>query len=291
MLMLLSLAAAAEPSPAAEVSLWRVRSETIEYYWIPEMVGSAGLFVSYFGLRSIGPRDTTGVANPSGLDGAGDPRWNESLQFPSDLFGDPRTLGVVNLPWAAAIGMGVYGGARDSSAAAGAAHGLIVIESVAVSIAITESLKLSISRPRPYTSEAFQEAYPEAYAGEYIQEELEEEGHYAAWKSMPSGHTSTAAASSFSAAMLMMMHDERTRVPALAGATLLTATAGALRVQAGVHHPTDTIVGGLLGAGVGMTTAWMHRSRQPAAEGQAQLDGLSLTSTGDGVGLRLGGRW
>jgi membrane-associated phospholipid phosphatase len=281
--LLATLCAAADTEALVEVSPWRVRSPTITYHWLPETLGSAALFGGYFALRSIGPRDTTGVADPGGLDAIGHPRWDESAQFPSDVFGDPRTLGVLNVPWFAAIGAGVYGGLSDDSAAAGAAHGLIVIESIAASIAITEVLKLSISRPRPYTSEAFQEAWPEAY----------EEGHFAAWKSMPSGHTSTAAAASFSAATLVMMHggSPALRAGVLTGATAITATTGYLRVRAGVHHPTDTIVGGLLGAGVGMGNAWLHRSREPVAVGDARLDGLRLSGGERAVSLSLDGRF
>ena len=110
---------------------------------------------------------------------------------------------------------------------------------------------------------------------------------------MPSGHTSTAAASAFSTAMLLMMHDERRamRIGSLTGATAVAATAGYLRVRAGVHHPTDTIAGGLLGAGVGMTTAWMHRARKPVAVGQLSQDGVKLASLEEGAELSVSGRW
>ncbi len=285
-LLLLLATAQAEPTTA---DLWQVRSPTITYTWAPELLGTIGLLGGYLALRSIGPRETGSEADPSGLDAWGHPRWSEATLPVSDVFGDPRTYGILNVPWAAAIGIGVYGGLADDSAAAGAGHGLIVIESVAVSIVITEILKVSIARPRPYTSAAFQAAYPEAYAGEYIQEALGEEGHLSAWKSMPSGHTSTAGAATFSAATLLLLHDDRTgvKIAALSGAGALTATAGWLRVRAGVHHPTDTIAGGLLGAGVGVGTAWLHRSSALRAAAALRIDRVGLTESG----VTVAGRW
>lgn len=78
-----------------------------------------------------------------------------------------------------------------------------------------------------------------------------------------SGHTSFTAASSFFFAKTF--HDYYPNSPARpwvwAGAALLPALVGYLRVRAGKHYPTDVMAGYLIGAAVGFGVPALHRRR------------------------------
>ncbi len=72
--------------------------------------------------------------------------------------------------------------------------------------------------------------------------------------SFPSGHT----ASSFAAATALAFYYPRSAPLAY---TLATAVA-ASRVHLGVHFPSDTAVGGVIGIGIGTFSAWLFRRRR-----------------------------
>lgn len=259
-LLSLSLANAAD----FQITPWRADAGVVHSWWIPDLAitgASVGGLVWMYGL---GPRDPGGVAEMHGIDVPPSPRWSPAAAAASDFFGHAGKYYGANLPVLGTLGAGVYGGLRQQSVGAGAVWTLVMMESVGVDLLVTEVLKDTISRPRPYTSLAFQQALPEVYASDTIQHELSEEGHYDAYKSFPSGHTSSTGSVTFSLATLIWQ-DLRSRGarPGVAGAlyggaAALTATTGTLRVIAGYHHPTDVIAGGLLGAGVGTGVALLH---------------------------------
>lgn len=286
---LLTLTALAGEPADFDASLLRLRSDELSYYWAPELLGTGALVAGYFVFSDLKPTHVGGVAELRGLDAAKDPRWSPEAQAWSDLLGNPLTLSGLNLPVLSVLGVGVWGGVKDRNALAGAMHAMIVLEAYGVDIAVTELLKVGISRPRPYTSAAFQAAYPDLYASDEVQENLGAEGHYDAYKSMPSGHTSGTGTTAFSIATLLYRDAATHGGPvwvapvAFGSAGALTATVGALRVAAGRHHPTDVIVGGLLGAGVGTGVAWLHTL--PGAQG------LSLGVEQGGPAVAWGGVW
>jgi|GEM_PF-2757866 len=209
---------------------------------------------SYYFMKDQTPRDILGVANPQGVDAWGAPRWNNDAIVFSDFMGHPLKFYGCNGPilssLALGLGMGLQNGAQQ-----GLIHSFVVMEAVAINVSITQGLKLLISRPRPFTSLAFQEQYSDEYNGAYIQEELE---NHDAWLSMPSGHTSTAAATYMSIATLLAFHYPQHRYWFYGGATILTGITGGARVVAGMHHPTDVLVGGVLGASIGYGVAKLH---------------------------------
>ena len=59
----------------------------------------------------------------------------------------------------------------------------------------------------------------------------------------------------------MSFHYPKQRYWFYGGAAALTIITGASRVIAGMHHPTDVIVGGLLGAGIGYGVAKLHTGK------------------------------
>lgn len=267
--LLFALNALAGEAADFDASLLRLRSDELSYYWAPELLGTGALVVGYFTLSGLEPRAVGGVAELRGLDAAKNPRWSATAQGWSDLLGNPLT--VPNLPALSVLGVGVWGGIKDRNALAGVMHSLVVVEVYGVDIAVTEALKLGFSRPRPYTSLAFQEAWPDVYASDEVQDNLGPEGEWDAYKSMPSGHTSGTGAYAFSVATLISRDaafhgGPRWVAPVSYGAAgALTATVGALRVAAGRHHVTDTLVGGVIGGGIGTGLTWLHTL--PGAEG------------------------
>lgn len=271
-----------------EAKLLYIRSDELVWYWGPELAGTGALVAGYFLAGDVSPRNIGGVAELRGIDAVKTPRWSPGAAFASDLLGNPLTMKGLNLPVLSVIGVGVWGGVRDGHLGSGLMHSMIVLESYGADIAVTEALKLAFSRPRPYTSQAFQDAEPDIYAGEEIQHDLSEEGHWDAYKSMPSGHTSGTAAYSFSIATLVARDAASRGGPgwvapvAYGGAGALTAAVGTLRVVAGKHHPTDVIVGGVLGAGIGTGLTWAHTRGGPQ---------LALGTSEAGPTLTYGGVW
>ena len=186
----------------------------------------------------------------------------------------------MNLPVLSTIGLSAYA-AQKKGTLNGLAHGMIVLQATAINGVVTKALKLSISRPRPFTSESFQATYPEAYDGTHIKSKIDGGD---AFQSMPSGHTSTAATVYFSmATLLAAQSDDTWRNGGLYGAAcLLTAATAAARIKYGMHHPTDTIVGGLLGAGIGYGVSRLHI---------VHTQQISLQNKQGGVQLGFGGLW
>ncbi len=96
----------------------------------------------------------------------------------------------------------------------------------------------------------------------YANAPLEERNFGALRNSFYSGHTSVAAAGTFLTAQVYLDHH-----PELRGkrwliyglAAIPTAWVGVNRVRALRHFPTDSLVGGLVGAATGIFVPWLHR--------------------------------
>ena len=113
---------------------------------------------------------------------------------------------------------------------------------------ITNLIKNTVARRRPYVRSGEQ---PEAFR-------LQRDGQ----RSFFSGHTSNAATNAFlAAAVYRDFHpqDRRGRTVVWASAITLPLITGIARVMAGVHYPSDVIVGYLVGAGIGLLVPELHR--------------------------------
>jgi membrane-associated phospholipid phosphatase len=147
------------------------------------------------------------------------------------------------------------------------------LEVVTVNVALTDLIKRAVRRPRPYAcSDAWQAgAAADLAAGEPVDVDAQ--------MSFPSGHTSSAGAWSFALAHTWnLTHDAPGYVEALpyVGATGVTVWTGVLRVRAHKHFPSDVLVGGLLGAGVGILVPELHRGARIAPAAAAGADGTPL---------------
>ena len=235
---------------------------------------------SYFALEKTSARRANQQANPRGIDSWGHPRWNPQIKGFSDFMGHPLTHYGINAPVLGTLATGLTIGQQNGTEQ-GVFSSLIVSEAIILNGLITKLLKITIARPRPFTSTRFQQRYPEQFDGAYLQEKRRSSDAY---QSMPSGHTSTAAATYFS--MASLLHSQ-TQLPAglsYGTAMLLTATTAWSRVYFGMHHPSDTLVGSMVGAFIGMSVVRLHyASPHPKA--------LLTTDKNQQLRVQFGGQW
>ncbi len=278
--VLLILGALPSPAPAAEppAAPGRLRIQTRDWLLLGGGVAAAGL-----GEFVLSPR--TREVPPGGLDPAGIGigwdrrslgRTNTGARGGSDAFLAAAAMTPVLVFWSAAPG-----GGRMSAGLRG-----LRVQSEAVAVASGAALLLKdlVSRPRPFTYLPGRRRPPEpAYAP----------ASDAAFESFPSGHSTLAWASSMSG--VAWLATARPDLPArahfaagvLAGG--LATTVSLLRVESGVHFPTDVAAGAALGAGSGVGVALLHAGPVPAggSRGRAWRAGLSGVAAGIGLGLLL----
>lgn len=116
--------------------------------------------------------------------------------------------------------------------------GWAAVGTLAINTAITQGLKYSINRTRPYIS------YPNLIHTDVIEND----------PSFPSGHTSTAFAT---AANLAIQFDHKwyVAVPAYAWAT----SVGYSRLYLGKHYPSDVLAGAAIGIGAAYLNNWLQQ--------------------------------
>ena len=124
---------------------------------------------------------------------------------------------------------------------------VVYAEVIAVNNGITNLVKNTVRRPRPYVYDG---ALP-----------LSRKQIKDARRSFFSGHTSNAAANAFFAAQAFADYypDSSARHYVWVGAATLPAVTGVTRVLAGKHYWTDVIVGYAAGAAVGLLVPALHR--------------------------------
>jgi len=174
--------------------------------------------------------------------------------------------------------LGAYGLLRTADSgrarlARSGTYAVVGLEAITISQNITHLVKHAVRRPRPFAySEEWRAAYDEAVANDQPVD-------CEAQLSFPSGHTSTAGAWSFALAhTLGITQDWAWQLEALPylGAAGITVWTGALRVRAHKHFPTDVMVGGLLGAGVGILVPELHRSERLVVSSAVSTDGTPM---------------
>jgi len=123
------------------------------------------------------------------------------------------------------------------------AHLVIFAEAMLINQMVTDVTKQLTLRARPFT-------YSEPGGGTF-------DVH-----SFFSGHTSNTATAAFAAARILDLSgdlDPWERVALYGTATALTGAVASARVAAGMHFPTDVLVGGLVGTAIGLGVPELHR--------------------------------
>jgi membrane-associated phospholipid phosphatase len=147
----------------------------------------------------------------------------------------------------------VLSGYREQSVQTGLVDAMLYAESAALTLALTDLVKLAVRRPRPA---AYQEAEKNKDVIDYTNPSTDSA------LSFFSGHASMTASLGATATYLAF-----TRAPSswrpwvtLLAATGVTTFVSIERVRAGKHFPTDVIAGSLAGAGIGIIVPHVHRT-------------------------------
>ena len=171
----------------------------------------------------------------------------------------------------------------------------IAFQAVTLNLALTDALKKSVARPRPFTELAPDALQGAGASGAHLADayyEVDGSGVVTGFRdvdalySWPSGHTSGVAAGAFAVTSIALFSKVARRprdyawyaVPAA-----LTVLEGHARVRAGAHHPSDVITGAVIGAACGVGVPAAHLRRDDAASD------VKLVLGADSV--TLAGRW
>ena len=141
--------------------------------------------------------------------------------------------------------------------------GAMSVEVVLLNYAFTSITKKIAKRTRPLV---YNSDFP-----------LEEKLDANARSSFYSGHTShTAALSFFMAKVMTDYHPDASKgfkIGVWTFAAAVPTITGYLRVRAGKHFPTDTIIGGITGGLVGILVPHLHRKKKPRVAQKVKIDG------------------
>jgi membrane-associated phospholipid phosphatase len=205
------------------------------------IAGGVGLLVTAHLLRDddVPPAPPPPCQDPAALrwfDRGAATRWSRTAAHASDWL----DLGLALSPYALA--------AFDDDA--GTATALMHTESLLLTSGVVAVFKEAIGRARPYTYND-DPAIPDA-----------ERARRFATRSFPSGHAATA----FASAMLLgevygeLHPDDDARHWVRYGSLATAGVVSYLRYAAGVHFPSDLVVGAAIGAAIGWAVPALHES-------------------------------
>jgi membrane-associated phospholipid phosphatase len=152
----------------------------------------------------------------------------------ADTTSDALFVASLALP----VGLELGRGFNDNSLRRGIAYGSALGATGGLALAV----KYSVRRDRPYTYN--RDPRVVAYAAHAHGND----------HSFFSGHTSLTFAAATSSGVLnnAVSHSDRARAALWAGGGALAAATGMLRIRAGMHFPTDVLVGAAIGTGFGI---------------------------------------
>ncbi len=192
----------------------------------------------------------------NGFDRVATGHWSRSW----DHAGDRSLAFLLGLATVVGSVEGVRAWDRGEAADA-AAVGVMALEVASLTAGATYLTKGMARRKRPFL-----------YNQELSVEERQALGadpENTAHLSFFSGHAAFSfAAASFTSTLLTHVHGRSLGTSLVWGSTLsLAAFTSYARVRAGVHYPTDVLVGALVGGGIGYLVPRLHRQKGGASEG------------------------
>jgi membrane-associated phospholipid phosphatase len=162
-----------------------------------------------------------------------------------------------NVGWSAALAYAVLdpvlSAYREQSLQTGLVDLMLYAETLALTQATTNLVKLAVRRPRPA---AYREAEANRGNPDYSNADTDSA------LSFFSGHASTTASLSATATYLAFARSPSSWRPwaTLVAGAGLTTFVSIQRVRAGKHFPTDVIAGAVAGAGIGIMVPHLHRT-------------------------------
>lgn len=176
---------------------------------------------------------------------------------------------------AAAIGLGAFAARAEGRLENAPVDALVVLEATALAMDVNQVAKLTIGRERPFVHAL--EPADKGLTRDPADNNL----------SFYSGHMALTTALATSAGTVATLRGYRW-APLVWGVGLpLAAATGYLRIAADKHYASDVIVGGVLGAAVGVgAPVLLHRKRKRAADRS-----VSIARTGGCTVVALTGRF
>lgn len=178
----------------------------------------------------------------------------------------------------------VFSGLRERSVQTGLVDAIMYAETVSLTLALTNVVKMAVRRPRPiayFEAEAHKD--DPTYSNSSTDSSL----------SFFSGHASMTGAIGATATYLAFARSPGTWRPwvTLSLATAVSTFTSINRVRAGKHFPTDVLAGTFAGAGIGIIVPHLHRSEDvqqrrvwvgfaPELDSGGETRGGSLTLSG-----------
>jgi len=178
----------------------------------------------------------------------------------------------------------VFSGIREQSVQTGLVDAIMYAETVSLTLALTNVVKMAVRRPRPI---AYVEAEAHKDDPNYSNSSTDSS------LSFFSGHASMTGAIGATATYLAFARSPGTWRPwvTLALATTVSTFTSIYRVRAGKHFPTDVLAGTFAGAGIGIVVPHLHRTEDvqqrrvwvgfaPEVDHSGEARGGSLTMSG-----------
>lgn len=179
----------------------------------------------------------------------------------------------------------VFSGMRERSVQTGLVDAIMYAETVSLTLALTNVVKMAVRRPRPI-------AYVEAEAHKNDAVPYSNSSTDSSL-SFFSGHASMTGAIGATATYLAFARSPGTWRPwvTLSLATTVSTFTSIYRVRAGKHFPTDVLAGTFAGAGIGIVVPHLHRTEDvqqrrvwvgyaPEVDDVGETRGGSLTLSG-----------
>jgi membrane-associated phospholipid phosphatase len=151
-----------------------------------------------------------------------------------------------NVLLATTLAIPIVADAIDSRFHGWAEDMVVILESVALSTALTQVAKSATARPAPLVYA------PDVTAGDLRSPD--------AARSFPSGHTAAtfAAATAYALTFWKRHPDSPWRFVVLVAGEALAVTTGVMTIPAGWHYPTDVLAGALIGTSMGVLMPVLH---------------------------------
>jgi membrane-associated phospholipid phosphatase len=236
--------AVAEPKPVGRVTF---QSDPIaDGAIIVVSLGSAGLLELINSTGEIRPQQIAPDFDRSQL------VWIDRAAVNNTMRPSAGTLSNIGLGMAGVYAVldPVLSGMREHSVQTGLVDAIMYSETVALTLALTNIVKMAVRRPRPLAYMAAK-ADPN-YSSTSTDSSL----------SFFSGHASMTGAIGATATYLAFARSPGTLRPwvTLTLATTVSTLVSVYRVRAGKHFPTDVLAGTFAGAGIGIVVPHLHRT-------------------------------